>query len=76
VTASVHGPGDLRSLVLAMRSRCREGTLTLADVARYCTWIEENADAWERERRAKACLPLLGKLGLVVAEQAPEVTRR
>lgn len=59
-----------------MRSKCCDGTLTVADVARYCERIEANADEWEREQRMKACLPLLGKLGLAIATQASEVTGR
>lgn len=76
MTASFHHPSDLRNLVLMMRGKCRNGTLTLADVARYCERIEANADEWDRERRTKACLPLLGKLGLAIVEQASEMAGR
>lgn len=76
-------PGDLRSLTLAMRGKCRDGTLTPADVARYCERIEANADEWDHEQRLKACQPLLDKLGLALTErgltaakQLPEVSGR
>ena len=76
MSASFHRPSDLRGLVLTMQSKCRSGTLTNADVIRWCEQIEANADEWERERRVKACLPLLGKLGLTIEKQAPEITGR
>ena len=83
MTASFHHPGDLRSLVLVMRGKCRNSTLTPADVARYCERIEANAGAWERERRSRACLSLFGSLGLAATEQGlavvkqgPEITGR
>jgi len=76
MTASFHRPSDLRSLALTIRGKARNRTLTLADVARYCERIEANADEWQREQRTKACLPLFAKLGLAIAEQAPEVAKR
>lgn len=83
MTTSFYRPSDLRSLTLTMRRKCRDGMLTLAEAVRYCERIEANADEWDRERRSKACQPLLDKLGLTiteqglaVAEQFPEIVGR
>lgn len=76
MTMPFYRPSDLRSLTLTMRSKCRDGTLTLTDVVRYCERIEANADEWDFERRLKACQPLLGKLGFAFTEQGLAIAKR